>query len=92
MGSGPVFAPVSWVWPKAVIDKEANLLNSHEARVGTLVRVLDGAKRTGKGRIGIIERTYGHPDYLAMDVRFEDGSVELFWYYELRRIEGSLSA
>ncbi len=66
--------------------KEANLLNSHEARVGTLVRVLDGAKRTGKGRIGIIERTYGHPDYLAMDVRFEDGSVELYWHYELGRM------
>jgi hypothetical protein len=69
-----------------VNDREANLLNSHEAHVGTLVRVLDGAKRTGKGRIGIIERTYGHPDYLAMDVRFEDGSVELFWYYELGRM------
>jgi hypothetical protein len=83
---------VSWVWHQTANDKEANLLNSHEVRVGTLVRVLDGAKRTGKGRIGIIERTYGHPDYLAMDVRFEDGSVELFWYYELRRMEGSLSA
>jgi hypothetical protein len=29
---------------------------------------------------------------LAMDVRFEDGSVELYWYHELRRMEGSLSA
>ena len=67
-------------------------MNSHEARVGTLVGLLDAAKRTGKGRIGIIERTYGHPDYLAMDVRFEDGSVELYWYDELRRMEGSLSA
>jgi hypothetical protein len=86
LGSGPVFPPVSSVWPQAVNDREANLLNSHEAHVGTLVRVLDGAKRTGKGRIGIIERTYGHPDYLAMDVRFEDGSVELFWYYELGRM------
>jgi hypothetical protein len=66
-----------------VNDKEANLLNSHEARVGTLVRVLDGAKRSGKGRIGTIERTYGHPDYLAIDVRCEDGSVELDWYHEL---------
>ena len=73
-------------------DKEANFMDSGEVRVGTLVRVLDGVKRTGKGRIGTIERTYGHPDYLAMDVRFEDGSVELFWYYELRRMEGSLSA
>jgi hypothetical protein len=73
-----------------VNDKEANLLNSHEARVGTLVGLLDGVKRTGKGRIGTIERTYGHPDYLAMDVRFEDGSVELYWYHELRRMEETL--
>jgi hypothetical protein len=73
-----------------VNDKEANFLHSHEARVGTLVRVLDGVKRTGKERIGTIERTYGHPDYLAMEVRFEDGSVELFWYHELGRMEGSL--
>jgi hypothetical protein len=75
-----------------VNDKEANFLHSHEARVGTLVKVLDGAKRTGKGRIGTIERTYGHLDYLAMEVRFEDGSAELYWYHELRRMEGSLSA
>ena len=67
-------------------DKEANFMDSHEARVGTFVRVLDGVKRTGKGRVGTIERTYGHPDYLAMDVRFEDGSVELYWYHELRRM------
>jgi hypothetical protein len=67
-------------------------MNSHEARVGALVGLLDGVKRSGKGRIGIIERTYGHPEDLAMDVRFEDGSVELYWYHELRRMEGSLSA
>ena len=65
-------------------------MDSGEVRVGTLVRVLDGVKRTRKGRIGTIERTYGHPDYLAMDVRFEDGSVELYWYHELGRMEGSL--
>ena len=65
-------------------------MNSHEARVGTLVKVLDGVKRTGKGSIGTIVRIYGDPDDLAMDVRFEDGSDELYWYYELRRTEGSL--
>ena len=62
-------------------------MDSHEARIGTLVRVLDGAKRTGEGRVGTIVHTYGHPDYLAMDVRFEDGSVELYWYHELRAME-----
>ena len=64
-------------------------MESREARIGTSVGVLDGAKRPGKGRVGTIERTYGHPDYLAVDVLFEDGSVELFWYHELRRMDGS---
>ena len=63
-------------------------MDSHEARIGTSVGVLDGAKRTGKGRVGTIEQTYGHPDYLAVDVRFRDGSVELYWYHELRTVEG----
>ena len=62
-------------------------MESREARIGTLVGVLDGAKRAGKGRIGTIKQTFGHPDYLAVDVRFEDGSVELYWYYELRTME-----
>jgi hypothetical protein len=62
------------------------LLESREARIGTLVGVLDGAKRTGKGRVGTIENIFGHPDYLAVDVRFEDGSVELYWYHELQRL------
>ena len=83
---------MSWVWPQAQNDKEANFMNSHEVRVGALVGLLDGVKRTGKGHIGTIERIYGHPEDLAMDVRFEDGSAELYWYYELRRMEGSLSA
>jgi len=64
-----------------------NFLESHEARIGTSVGVLDGSKRTGKGRVGTIERTYGHPNYLAVDVRFEDGSVELYWYHELRTMK-----
>ena len=64
-------------------------MDTHEARMGTLVRVLDGGKQTGMGRVGTVERTYGHPDYLAIDVRFEDGSVELYWYYELEVTEVS---
>ena len=62
-------------------------MKSHEAHVGTSVAVLDGAKRPGKGQVGTIVRTYGHPDYSAVDVRFDDGSAELYWYYELRTIE-----
>ena len=64
-------------------------MDSHEAHIGTLVGVLDGAKRSGKGRVGTIEQTYGHPECLALDVRFADGSVELYWYHELRKMEES---
>jgi hypothetical protein len=67
-------------------------MDSREARVGTLVGLLDGVKRAGKGRVGTIEKMYGHPDDsdFAVEVRFEDGSVELYWYDELRRMEGSV--
>ena len=58
-------------------------MKSHAERVGTLEGLLDGVERIGKGRIGTLERIYGDPDDLAMDVRFEDGSVELYWYDEL---------
>ena len=64
-------------------------MESHEARIGASVRVLDGARRPGKVRVGSVERTFGHPDHLAMDVRFEDGSVELYWYHELGRVAES---
>jgi hypothetical protein len=90
LGPALVFTPVSWLWPQTAHDKEANFMDSHEARVGTLVGLLDGVKRAGKGRVGTIVRIYGDPDDLAMDVRFEDGSVALYWYDELRRMEKSL--
>ena len=67
-------------------------MESREARIGTSVRVLDAGRRPWKGFVGTIVRTYGHPDYLAADVRFEDGSVEIYWYHELRTMEGQPSA
>jgi hypothetical protein len=60
-------------------------MESREARVGTRVRLLDGARRGARGRVGTIERTYGHPDHLAADVRFEDRSAELCWHHELAK-------
>ena len=58
-------------------------MEAREARVGTPVRLLDGAKRGGKGLVGTIERPYGPPDHRAVDVRFEEGGLELCWYHEL---------
>jgi hypothetical protein len=62
-------------------------LDSREARVGAQVRLVDDRRRNGRGSVGRIERTYGHPDYLAVDVRFEDGGAELFWHHELAKVE-----
>lgn len=62
-------------------------MESREARIGEPVRLLDGGRRGGKGRVGTVEKTYGHPDYLAMEVRFEDGSAELCWHHELAKVD-----
>jgi hypothetical protein len=67
-------------------------MDSREALVGTPVRLVDGEKRNGKGSVGTIERTYGHPDYLAADVRFEDGAAELFWHHELAKVDEAVGA
>ena len=58
-------------------------VRSEYVRRGVPVRVLDPAKRSGRGRTGTIKRTCSHPSYLATEVRFDDGSVELYWYHEL---------
>jgi hypothetical protein len=33
--------------------------------------------------VGTVERRWGNAEHLALDVRLEDGSLELFWFYEL---------
>jgi hypothetical protein len=53
--------------------------------------LIDGGKRSGKGNVGTIEQTYGHPDYLAMEVRFEDGNAELCWHHELAKVEEGIA-
>jgi hypothetical protein len=66
-------------------------LESREARTGSVVRLLDGERRGGKGCVGTVERTFGHPDHLAMEVRFEDGGAELYWHHELAEVENNVS-
>jgi hypothetical protein len=36
---------------------------------------------------GTIEHLFGHPEYLAVDVRLDDGRLELFWFYGLESAE-----
>lgn len=36
---------------------------------------------------GTIEHRFGHPEYLAFDVRLDDGRLELFWAHGLESAE-----
>ena len=59
-------------------------MESYEARPGTAVRVREGYRRPElEGMGGTIEQCWGSPEYLALDVRLEDGRSELFWFHQL---------
>jgi hypothetical protein len=60
------------------------LLQSYEALIGARVKVLETDRRAEiRGMLGTIEHRFGHPEYLALDVRLDDGQMELFWAYGL---------
>lgn len=40
-----------------------------------------------RGLVGTVEKKYGRSDYPALDVRLENGTRELFWYYQLEETE-----
>jgi hypothetical protein len=63
-------------------------MQSHEALIGARVRVLETDRRPElRGMFGTIEHRFGHPEYLALDVRLDDGQLELFWAYGLESAE-----
>jgi hypothetical protein len=33
-----------------------------------------------------VEHRWGHPKYPALDVRLEDGRLELFWFHEVDKV------
>ena len=69
------------------------LLESHEAHPGMVVRIKDDNSRPEfKGMVGVIKHRFGHPDYAALDVRLEDGRLELFWHHQLEKVEDSTTA
>jgi hypothetical protein len=59
-------------------------MQSLEARPGMVVRVGEGYRKPElEGMSGIIEHCWGSPEYVALDVRLEDGRLELFWFHQL---------
>ena len=62
-------------------------MRSEEARIGARVRVVESELRTEwRGLTGRISGRWGHPEYLALDVRMEDGRSQLFWHHELEEV------
>jgi hypothetical protein len=63
-------------------------LQSHEALIGARGKVLETDRRAEiRGMYGTIEHRYGHPEHPALDVRLDDGSLELFWAHGLESAE-----
>jgi hypothetical protein len=63
-------------------------LQPHEALIGTRVKVLETDRRAKlRGKLGVIEDCFGHPDHMALDVRLDDGRLELFWAHGLEKAE-----
>lgn len=38
------------------------------------------------GKVGTVAQTYGDRFHRAVEVRFDDGGSELFWFYQLDEI------
>ncbi len=63
-------------------------MRSHEAHIGARVRVLETDRRPQlRGMFGTIEHRFGQADYVALDVRLDDGRLELFWPHWLESAE-----
>jgi hypothetical protein len=62
-------------------------MRSEQARIGARVRVSEsGLRSEWRGLTGTISAKWGNPDYLALDVRMQDGRMQLFWHHELEEI------
>ncbi len=68
-------------------------MQGHEAVIGARIKVLGSDRRPElRGMLGTIEHRFGHGDYLALDVRLDDGHMELFWASGLEKASDALGA
>jgi hypothetical protein len=64
------------------------VMRSEEAQVGKRVRIRnDHLTANLRGQEGTIARRWGNPYYTALDVLFDDGNWELFWFHELDEVD-----
>ena len=59
---------------------EVHILEPYDAGRGTLVRVREGHSKTDfAGMLGTGQKVWAQSEHAAVDVRMEDGRLELFW-------------
>jgi hypothetical protein len=63
-------------------ERSETAASPKEAWVGVRVRV-NASDRERKGQVGVVERAFGHPEYLAFEVRFADGRSSLLWHHQV---------
>ena len=64
-------------------------MSPEQAQIGARVRVGEsGLRSEWRGLTGTISGRWGHPEYVALDVRLEDGRSQLFWHHELEDASG----
>ena len=60
---------------------------SEEAQIGKRVRIRTDCHSTPLRKlVSTIEKRWGNPTYIALDVLLDDGSTQLFWHHELEEI------
>jgi len=65
-------------------DPGVTIVQAYEPRPGMKVQVQRGIWRSEfGGMLGTVEHRWGSPDYPALDVRLDNGRLELFWFHEL---------
>ena len=63
------------------------VMRSEEALIGKRVRVRkDHRTANVRAQEGTIAKRWGNPAFTALDVLFDDGDWQLFWYHELEEI------
>ena len=76
------------VRPRGPTNAGVKLIDWHEARRGTVVRVREGHWKTEfAGMLGTIQECWGRSEHAAVDLLMEDGRQELFWLPNLDAAE-----
>ena len=69
-----------------------NILESYEARRGTVVQVREGHwKSEFAGMYGTIQSCWGQSEHAAVDVLLEDGRSKLFWLPDLAVVDEDIA-